>query len=100
MKKEKRLVFIIVALNLLVFISPLVTSFTVNSHEELSRVSFGLPFPFIEQDQSGYTPSYPSEMNFSAPQENPTSIKLGGFIASFLTVNGVVFLVRYLLKWR
>lgn len=58
MKNEKRLVFIIVTLNLLVLISPLFTSFTVNSHEELKRVSFGLPFPFIEQDQSGYTPPY------------------------------------------
>lgn len=80
--------------------SPFFTQDTVTNYNELKNVSFGFPFPFLVQDQSGYTPPYPSERSFLSPQENPTSIKIGGLIASFLTVNGLIYLIRYLLELR
>jgi len=60
--------------NLVMFISPFFTYSIVTNEIELKKVAFGLSFPFVVQDLSGYSSPFPYKMDLSSPLENPTYI--------------------------
>jgi hypothetical protein len=83
---------IIIIANLIVFISPIFTFWTVNNENELESVKFGFPFPFIIQDQSRLGPPLPYKMYKQSPIDNPTTINWLSLLASLLVINLVLYL--------
>ncbi|RHW43397.1 hypothetical protein D1B31_01675 [Neobacillus notoginsengisoli] len=97
----KRIVLVLLFLmNLLVLLSPFATKSPANNNEDLKNTVFGLPFPFLIQDQSSYVPPFPYEMSMSSPWENPTTIKPVSLIISLFVVNVPIYLLYYLIGLR
>ena len=76
---------------------------SLRSEEELKSVPMGWPFPFIQQDLSGYTPmSWPQTFRFNAPQEHPVTTDLAWFVMDVLFFSWVMCLAVLLMAalWR
>lgn len=65
----------------------------VRTEADLSRVEFGWPFAWLQQDQSGYGLALPPNRGVTSPLDNPTSLSLGPFLVDVLIVFAVVMAV-------
>jgi len=86
------------AANLFVLISPFFSKEMVSNQMELEKVTFGIPFGFIIQNQSYFTPPFPYETGLAAPQEHPTMINPFLLLVSLFIVNGFVYLLFFIKK--
>ena len=100
MKRNPVILLIVsVLMCFIVLLSPTITSETVNDADDLKKVTFGFPIPFVTQDLSAYDPPFPYEISLSSPWENPTSVNFIFLFASFLIVLvPVVVVYSYLRK--
>ena len=99
MKNNMLLFILFVISTLIVFISPFLTSETVNNVDDLKTVALGFPIPFVTQDLSAYDPPFPYEMSLSSPWENPIkSINVVFLFVSVLIVMAPLLIVNYCFK--
>jgi hypothetical protein len=62
---------------------------TVYSWEQLQEIKFGLPFPFVAQDQN-YNPPLPYDASIATIQEHDTTVLLPWFFVDvFLVFSGI-----------
>jgi hypothetical protein len=85
---------------LAVALTPIFDSQVVRTHSHLRKVEFGLPAPWLEQDQSGTVHNLPWKAKLQSVGDNPTSVKpvglaidLGAAFALEALVVGIAFLI-------
>lgn len=65
--------------------------FTIRNPEQFENVQFGLPLPFIVQNQSYSPEKFPYITHLSSVRETPTRLLWPEFIISFITVTITLF---------
>lgn len=84
---------------LLVLVS-LLLPVTVSNRSEIAQVKFGLPLPFVVQDQSHYDPPFPWQLdfNFNPWEPSPTRILWPQFLLDVAIVFGAITVVMRVTK--
>ena len=98
--KGKRTLFVMALVNVFILATPFFTTGRVINEKSLTEMSFGFPFSFIVQDQSGYSPSFPHNMTMASLWENPIFIDITSLFASLLTVYIIIVAVLCLMRRR
>jgi hypothetical protein len=62
----------------------------VHSRQGFHDVAFGIPWPWIHQDLSGWGTPFPQQMAPDSPWENPTSLSLWAFLADVAVIVGAL----------
>jgi hypothetical protein len=63
---------------------------TVQNRHDLKDVAFGMPWPWLHQDDRAWGPPFPQQLSLDSPWENPTSVSLWAFLADVAVVAGVL----------
>lgn len=81
-----------------VLISTLFDSNFVKDESELKSMKFGIPFAFMEQDESIYSPPIPYRMSACSQLECPTKFHIVPFFVDLMIVGVIVALVFMIIE--
>jgi hypothetical protein len=90
--KINRSLIISIAVAALVLIGTLFLPQQASNRKDLRAAQFGLPIPFLEQDQTTYDLPIPRTIRFRDPREHPTDISWSVFWLDFLFLTSVAHL--------
>jgi hypothetical protein len=99
MKISKGIIKILISLiagMLLTFASAILTVEKIEDRDELHHLQFGLPIPFVYQNNDWLEPpnsELPKEVQMFSPTETPTDFHLVFFLVDFLLISGFIYLV-------
>lgn len=97
MFKRLKIYIIFLVLSFITVIATLYLPVTVHRQQELSPVSLGRPFPFINQYQT-YTPPLPWNTSISTPREHPTQVLWHVFVIDVIIIYIIIFLILKIYK--